>query len=285
MGRQKIEIKPIKKEEARQVCFSKRRNGLFKKASELSILCGAEICVVVFSPAGKAFSFGHPSVDAVTHRFLAGDPSTASLLPDPAAAAPVRQLNETYAQMNASLEKERARRKALDRALTTPDIGGTMPFWWNCDVDSLCVEELGLFHDLLAHIKSVVAEGQPAAVTPPRRVMAAPAILDHPYEVLQPPLGAGGIFDVGRTVMFGSGGAGGGSTDFTGNHPFHVGFGGDVVSSVGSIVKSEVPHANAPIRALLPSSSFQTSKSPHFGHLYGTCYPPPDKSKEREECT
>lgn len=38
MGRQKIEIKKIENEEARQVTFSKRRTGLFKKASELSIL-------------------------------------------------------------------------------------------------------------------------------------------------------------------------------------------------------------------------------------------------------
>lgn len=53
MGRQKIEIKRIEKEEARQVCFSKRRAGVFKKAHELSVLCGAEIAIVVFSPAGK----------------------------------------------------------------------------------------------------------------------------------------------------------------------------------------------------------------------------------------
>ncbi|KAG6518318.1 uncharacterized protein LOC122054891 [Zingiber officinale] len=36
MGRQKIEIKRIESEEARQVCFSKRRAGLFKRANELS---------------------------------------------------------------------------------------------------------------------------------------------------------------------------------------------------------------------------------------------------------
>jgi hypothetical protein len=65
-GRQKIEIRPIESEDARQVCFSKRRVGLFKKASELTILCGAEAAAVVFSPAGKAFSFGNPSSSAST---------------------------------------------------------------------------------------------------------------------------------------------------------------------------------------------------------------------------
>ncbi|RWW39841.1 hypothetical protein BHE74_00054795, partial [Ensete ventricosum] len=72
--RQKIEIKRIHNEEARQVCFSKRRNRLFKKASKLTILCGTELGVVVFSLASKVFSFGHPTVDAIVNRFFAGHP-------------------------------------------------------------------------------------------------------------------------------------------------------------------------------------------------------------------
>ncbi|KAL7236351.1 hypothetical protein ACSBR1_019601 [Camellia fascicularis] len=43
--------------------FSKRRSGLFKKASELSIPCGAEVGIIVFSPGKQAYSFGHPIVD------------------------------------------------------------------------------------------------------------------------------------------------------------------------------------------------------------------------------
>ncbi|KAF8693250.1 hypothetical protein HU200_038633 [Digitaria exilis] len=47
MCRQKIEMKRIERYKARQVCFSKRRQGMFKKASELSILCGAMFAIVV----------------------------------------------------------------------------------------------------------------------------------------------------------------------------------------------------------------------------------------------
>ncbi|TVU42062.1 hypothetical protein EJB05_08446, partial [Eragrostis curvula] len=72
-GRQKIEMKPIGNKEARHVCFSKRRPILFKLASELSTLCGTKIAVVVFSPGGKPFSFGHPSVSFLIDRFLATD--------------------------------------------------------------------------------------------------------------------------------------------------------------------------------------------------------------------
>ncbi|KHN09540.1 Agamous-like MADS-box protein AGL15, partial [Glycine soja] len=55
MGRGKIEIKRIDNASSRQVTFSKRRTGLFKKAQELSILCEAEVAVIVFSNTGKLF--------------------------------------------------------------------------------------------------------------------------------------------------------------------------------------------------------------------------------------
>jgi hypothetical protein len=44
--------------------------GLIKKASELSILCGTHVGIIVFSQARKAFSFGHPCVDYVIEKTL-----------------------------------------------------------------------------------------------------------------------------------------------------------------------------------------------------------------------
>ncbi|XP_059669554.1 agamous-like MADS-box protein AGL18 [Cornus florida] len=57
MGRGKIEIKKIENVNSRQVTFSKRRAGLLKKAKELSILCDAEVGVVIFSSTGKLYEF------------------------------------------------------------------------------------------------------------------------------------------------------------------------------------------------------------------------------------
>ncbi|KAF3509822.1 hypothetical protein F2Q69_00000553 [Brassica cretica] len=57
MGRGKIEIKRIENANSRQVTFSKRRAGLHKKAHELSVLCDAEVAVIVFSKSGKLFEF------------------------------------------------------------------------------------------------------------------------------------------------------------------------------------------------------------------------------------
>ncbi|KAK7369902.1 hypothetical protein VNO80_11950 [Phaseolus coccineus] len=70
MGRRRIEIAEVKDPNTKQVTFSKRRTGLFKKANELSVLCGAEIAIVMFSPGKKPFSYGHPSVDVVADKYL-----------------------------------------------------------------------------------------------------------------------------------------------------------------------------------------------------------------------
>ena len=59
MGRGKIEIKKIENLNSRQVTFSKRRNGLLKKARELSILCDAEVGVIIFSSTGKVYQWSN----------------------------------------------------------------------------------------------------------------------------------------------------------------------------------------------------------------------------------
>ncbi|CAD5318047.1 unnamed protein product [Arabidopsis thaliana] len=41
----------------KQVTFAKRRNGLLKKAYELSVLCDAEIALLIFSNRGKLYEF------------------------------------------------------------------------------------------------------------------------------------------------------------------------------------------------------------------------------------
>lgn len=57
MGRGKIEIARIESRTNRQVTFSKRRGGLLKKARELSVLCDAEIGLIIFSCTGKLTQF------------------------------------------------------------------------------------------------------------------------------------------------------------------------------------------------------------------------------------
>ncbi|XP_035551624.1 MADS-box transcription factor 23-like isoform X2 [Juglans regia] len=69
MGRGKIVIRRIDNSTSRQVTFSKRRNGLLKKAKELAILCDAEVGVVIFSSTGKLYDFASTSMKSVIERY------------------------------------------------------------------------------------------------------------------------------------------------------------------------------------------------------------------------
>ncbi|KAG8095717.1 hypothetical protein GUJ93_ZPchr0013g35639 [Zizania palustris] len=62
MVRGKTQMKRIENPTSRQVTFSKRRNGLLKKAFELSVLCDAEVVLIVFSPRGKLYEFASASL-------------------------------------------------------------------------------------------------------------------------------------------------------------------------------------------------------------------------------
>jgi MADS-box transcription factor len=61
MGRGRVQLKRIENKINRQVTFSKRRGGLLKKAHEISVLCDAEVAVIVFSHKGKLFEYATDS--------------------------------------------------------------------------------------------------------------------------------------------------------------------------------------------------------------------------------
>ncbi|PIN10459.1 MADS box transcription factor [Handroanthus impetiginosus] len=69
IGRGKIEIKRIENTTNRQVTFCKRRNGLLKKAYELSVLCDAEVALIVFSSRGRLYEYSNNSVKATIERY------------------------------------------------------------------------------------------------------------------------------------------------------------------------------------------------------------------------
>ncbi|KAL7246188.1 hypothetical protein ACSBR2_001339 [Camellia fascicularis] len=65
MGRGKIEIKRIENSSNRQVTYSKRRNGIMKKAKEITVLCDAEVSLVIFASSGKMHEYCSPSTTLV----------------------------------------------------------------------------------------------------------------------------------------------------------------------------------------------------------------------------
>ena len=63
MGRRKIDIVKIENERHRQVTFTKRKSGLIKKATELAILCEAEVGVIIFGQNGQLSTYSNLPMD------------------------------------------------------------------------------------------------------------------------------------------------------------------------------------------------------------------------------
>ncbi|XP_070055835.1 agamous-like MADS-box protein AP1 [Nicotiana tomentosiformis] len=61
MGRGKVELRRIENKVNRQVTFSKRKGGLVKKAHEISVLCDAEVALIIFSHKGKLSDYSSDS--------------------------------------------------------------------------------------------------------------------------------------------------------------------------------------------------------------------------------
>ncbi|KZV52255.1 MADS transcriptional factor [Dorcoceras hygrometricum] len=110
MVRQKIQINKIDNLTARQVTFSKRRRGLFKKAQELSVLCDAEIALIVFSATGKLFDFSSSSMTQVIKRYTTQTENSnnlgqQSLLVDQAEGTRQDLLNKELAKRKIELQQ------------------------------------------------------------------------------------------------------------------------------------------------------------------------------------
>ena len=62
MGRGKIQIKRIENKTNQQVTYSKRRNGILKKAHELTVLCDAKVSLIMISNNNRLHEFLSPGL-------------------------------------------------------------------------------------------------------------------------------------------------------------------------------------------------------------------------------
>ncbi|CAL9080354.1 unnamed protein product [Musa textilis] len=70
MGRGRVQLKRIENKINRQVTFSKRRSGLLKKAHEISVLCDADVALIVFSTKGKLYEYStDSSMEKILERY------------------------------------------------------------------------------------------------------------------------------------------------------------------------------------------------------------------------
>ncbi|AQL04072.1 hypothetical protein ZEAMMB73_Zm00001d046323 [Zea mays] len=155
-GRQRIEIRHIEDGGRLQVTFSKRKSGLQKKASELFLLCGSPVAIVIFSPGKKVFALGTPSVDHVLRRYapIPGEEEEDGLLPvlqdtDDVSAITdrvevegiVRRTEETKARS----VMEKARMDAIGKTVRQTAAKAGRKFWWEADSGKLGEAELPEF--------------------------------------------------------------------------------------------------------------------------------------------
>ncbi|KAL9380516.1 hypothetical protein Peur_026173 [Populus x canadensis] len=155
-GRQKIEIKQIEEKSNLQVTFSKRRGGLVKKASELSLLCGAQVAILAFSPGKKVFAFGHPDVDMVLDRFL-NESSTAGELGAASNDPQVQQWNKEYEEALKELEEEKKHVAMAEQWNTVCENDVNARFWWDEPIDDMELEELEEYVRAMEELKKNVA--------------------------------------------------------------------------------------------------------------------------------
>ncbi|PHU00187.1 hypothetical protein BC332_29974 [Capsicum chinense] len=156
-GRRKIAIKPIDNQNNRHVTFSKRRLGLFKKASELCILTGAEIVILVQSlKRQRLFTFGHPSADAVIDCYVTGI-SSSSLSSSTTDEFNLQQNNQYYSHMCKDLEAEKKKKENIEEEkLVNIDGNNNGGYWWNEPIDTKGIDELEEFMVALENLKKNV---------------------------------------------------------------------------------------------------------------------------------
>ncbi|XP_043714473.1 MADS-box protein AGL42-like [Telopea speciosissima] len=176
MGRAKID-----NENYRQVTFSKRRPGLFNRASELSIVCGAKIAILVFSPWGNLYSFGSPSVTSVVDKFLNqhGQSSVAT------GATRRARINELYGQnvdLVNDLEEEKERSEEVKKWLEEVKHGEA---WWEAPIQDMGLLELQRLEVCMEVFKKNMAKRADELMAK-YAVAPSPSLTMNPVGVVEP---------------------------------------------------------------------------------------------------
>ncbi|EXB55874.1 Agamous-like MADS-box protein AGL62 [Morus notabilis] len=176
-GRQRIEIKKLENGSNKQVTFSKRRSGLFKKAAELSVLCGSEVAALVFSPNDKLFAFGHPSVDSVVLRYAHGTNTAAAAAASTSTNVVTHvseEFNRDFVEAVKELEAEKTR---LAEEKKKAKIGGEK-FWWDEGIEGMGMEELRQHMAALIELRRrVAARVQELKAAPPENATSLAGVV------------------------------------------------------------------------------------------------------------
>ncbi|KAL0312205.1 UNVERIFIED_CONTAM: Agamous-like MADS-box protein [Sesamum radiatum] len=158
-GRQRIPMRLIQSQDDLYATFSKRRVGLYKKASELSTLCGVDIGIIIFSPTDNPYSFFHPSMESVIerHRNPNQPQSDFARIVEAHTRTRIEQLNKRLDEVQNMKEQIKEREKYLDEVIKTQPKG-----WWEQPIESLNAQQVkewkAWFGDFHARVTTRIEE-------------------------------------------------------------------------------------------------------------------------------
>jgi hypothetical protein len=146
----RLGVEYITNDKERDVTFFKRRFGLFKGATDLSVVTGARVAVILETDRGKIHSFGTPSAKPIVDAFLSGAPPAAPFL-DEAKASKIALLQSKVAQLDMKSAMEDKRNKLSIQRMKeiqdeNPGMEANLIF---SKEEDLCLEDLNkLFNEL-----------------------------------------------------------------------------------------------------------------------------------------
>ncbi|KAG4999625.1 hypothetical protein JHK87_020697 [Glycine soja] len=138
--KQKREIKKIEDKKDLQKTLAKRKCGIYKKASELTTLCGAKVDMLMFTSSGKWLSYGEPSHQANIRSSDEENDPTKDDINEPVedhAKSKIDELCEKNKALIHQLHYEEERENKLVEITKTRNTHG----WWEAKIQDLNCEQ------------------------------------------------------------------------------------------------------------------------------------------------
>ncbi|RYQ99707.1 hypothetical protein HN51_050096 [Arachis hypogaea] len=174
-GRQKIEIKRIENKKNCQISFTKRKDGLLKKANELKSLCDAGVDLIIYSSNGKAYYYGDSSLKTMkmalsNEQQPQGSNQFLGYIIEGMSRMDMQNLIKKNDSLVDRLNVEKERADTLSRILKTIKNDNNITNWWDtigqsCEKNREMEEILVVLQQTLKNQISLKMVANQAAVT------------------------------------------------------------------------------------------------------------------------
>ncbi|XP_037467235.1 pheromone receptor transcription activator-like [Triticum dicoccoides] len=152
----------IEDKKERGITFSKRRDGLYKMACDLSVLTGVRVAVVLEMESGIMHSFGTPSAAPIVDSFFSGGPLVEPLA-DEATNASIKMLQREVARLDMeSVTYEKRAKLSLERIKNIRDENpGIVTNLIFSREEDLSLEDLNKLFDELLRVREDIRRCMP----------------------------------------------------------------------------------------------------------------------------